>query len=72
MAKRMGLMAAAAVVLGADGKPDIRTAGVVFTNHKDSYWKRCKKSASVAPAGAARYGKLAATQDSNTQQCFVF
>ena len=32
------------VLAGPDGKPYIRTAGVVFVNHADSYAKLCKKS----------------------------
>jgi branched-chain amino acid transport system substrate-binding protein len=32
------------VVLGADGKPMIRTVGLVAANHVDSQWKKCKKS----------------------------
>jgi branched-chain amino acid transport system substrate-binding protein len=32
------------VVSGPDGKPMIKTAGVVFKNHKDSYWQKCPKS----------------------------
>ena len=30
------------VVLGADGKPTIVTRSVVFKNHKDSHYKKCK------------------------------
>ncbi|MGE0736939.1 MAG: ABC transporter substrate-binding protein [Alphaproteobacteria bacterium] len=30
------------VVAGPDGKPIIRTDGVVFANHKDSYYRKCK------------------------------
>jgi branched-chain amino acid transport system substrate-binding protein len=33
-----------AVVMGADGKPTIKTVGTVFTNQKDSYWRKCPKS----------------------------
>jgi branched-chain amino acid transport system substrate-binding protein len=29
------------VVKGADGKPDIVTRGVVFSNYKDAYWEKC-------------------------------
>ena len=32
------------VIQRADGKAGIKTTGVVFTGHKDAYWKRCKKS----------------------------
>jgi branched-chain amino acid transport system substrate-binding protein len=32
------------VVRGADGKPAIKTTGVVFANRKDSYWKQCPAS----------------------------
>jgi len=37
------------VVAGAGGKPMIKTTGVVFTNHADSYGKRCKRSERMAP-----------------------
>jgi branched-chain amino acid transport system substrate-binding protein len=30
------------VVRGADGKPFIRTTGIVFADHKDAYYKDCK------------------------------
>ena len=30
------------VVRGADGKPTIRTTGIVLADHKDSYYKDCK------------------------------
>jgi branched-chain amino acid transport system substrate-binding protein len=30
------------VVHGADGKPTIRTTGIVLADHKDSYYKDCK------------------------------
>lgn len=37
------------VVAGPGGKPMIQTTGVVFTNHADSYAKRCKRSERMAP-----------------------
>jgi branched-chain amino acid transport system substrate-binding protein len=37
------------VVAGSNGKPMIRTTGVVFTNHADAYAKRCKRSERLAP-----------------------
>ena len=30
------------VITGSDGKPAIVTRGVVFANHKDAYYKKCK------------------------------
>ncbi len=33
-----------AVVAGPDGKPTIKTVGIVFKNQKDSYWTKCPKS----------------------------
>jgi len=30
------------VVAGPDGKPSIRTDGIVFANHKDAYYGKCK------------------------------
>ncbi len=32
------------VVAGPDGKPMIKTASVVFKDHKDSYWEKCPKA----------------------------
>ena len=32
------------VVLGSDGKPMIRTVGLVTANHVDGQWRKCKKS----------------------------
>lgn len=32
-----------AVIMGADGKPTIKTEGVVFTKHLDSHWEKCPK-----------------------------
>ncbi len=37
------------VLAGADGKPFIKTVGVVFVNHKDAYAKDCKKSEQLRP-----------------------
>jgi len=37
------------VLAGADGKPYIKTAGVVFINHKDAYAKNCKRSEQLRP-----------------------
>ncbi len=37
------------VVLSSDGRPTIRTTGVVFTNHSDAYAKLCKRSERLAP-----------------------
>jgi branched-chain amino acid transport system substrate-binding protein len=37
------------VVAGPDGKPMIRTTGIVFSNHSDAYAKRCKRSERLAP-----------------------
>jgi branched-chain amino acid transport system substrate-binding protein len=37
------------VIAGPDGKPMIRTTGVVFANHSDAYAKRCKRSERLAP-----------------------
>jgi len=37
------------VVAGAGGKPMIQTTGIVFSNHADSYAKRCKRSERLAP-----------------------
>ncbi len=32
------------VIAGLSGKPSIVTRTVVFRNHKDSYWRKCKRS----------------------------
>ncbi|HUT51705.1 MAG TPA: ABC transporter substrate-binding protein [Alphaproteobacteria bacterium] len=37
------------VIAGPGGKAMIRTVGVVFTDHADSYAKRCKRSERMAP-----------------------
>ena len=37
------------VIAGPDGKPLIRTTGVVLVNHADAYAKKCKRSERMAP-----------------------
>ena len=37
------------VLAGPGGKPYIKTVGVVFVSHKDSYAKKCKTSEQLRP-----------------------